>query len=168
MRVELMMMCLTLSSSSFGAASAPSEDLVLWYTRPAARWVEALPVGNGRLGGMVFGGVGRERIQLNEDSLWSGGPQDADNPASLENLGKVRQLLAEKKFTRAAQLAVKTMVCKGVGSNKGTGAYVDYGSYQTLGDLRFEFDGHAGAPADYKRSLDLDTAIAGVSYRLAG
>ncbi len=155
----------TVSASESGSSST---DLVLWYARPAARWIEALPVGNGRLGGMVFGGVGRERIQLNEDSLWSGGPQDADNPASRKNLDKVRRLLFEKRFARAAQLAVKTMVCKGVGSNKGTGAYVDYGSYQTLGDLRLEFDPLSGSSDDYKRTLDLDTAIAGVSFRLDG
>ena len=63
-----------------GSSQPPSEPLSLWYQQPAAEWIEALPIGNGRLGGMVFGSVPNERIQLNEDSLWSGGPQEADNP----------------------------------------------------------------------------------------
>ncbi|MEO8180260.1 MAG: glycoside hydrolase N-terminal domain-containing protein [Deltaproteobacteria bacterium] len=71
---------------------------VLWYRRPAARWVEALPVGNGRLGAMVFGGIGSERWQLNEDSLWTGGPQDADNPAALAALPQIRKLYFEGRY----------------------------------------------------------------------
>ncbi len=140
----------------------------LWCRQPAARWTEAMPIGNGRLGGMVFGGVVRERIQLNEDSLWSGGPQDADNPEALKHLEAVRKLLADKKFSRAAALANRTLVCKGPGSNRGTGAYHAYGSYQTLGDLRLAFDGHQDSPVDYRRQLDLDTAVAAVTYRIGG
>jgi alpha-L-fucosidase 2 len=68
---------------------------VLWYRTPATRWIEALPVGNGRLGAMVFGGVGNERWQLNEDSLWTGGPEDADNPAALPALPEIRRLSSE-------------------------------------------------------------------------
>ena len=79
-----------------GASSAQSEDVSLWYEQPATSWTEALPLGNGRLGCMVFGGVARERIQLNEDSLWSGGPQDADNREAFIHLQEVRDLLAEK------------------------------------------------------------------------
>src|SRR5215831_11909300 len=66
-----------------GEASAPEEPLSLWYRRPAGQWVEALAVGNGRLGAMVFGGVERERLQLNEDTLWAGGPYDPNNPEAL-------------------------------------------------------------------------------------
>jgi len=138
----------------------------LWYRQPAQRWTEALPLGNGRLGGMVFGGVPVERIQLNEDSLWSGGPQDADNPEALEHLEEVRRLLFEGKYAEAQALTIKTMVCKGEGSHRGNGAYHPFGSYQTLGDLRLALDGHDGAMADYCRALDLDTAIARVTYRI--
>ena len=158
------------SGTGAGVATAgqrsPTGDTVMWYRQPAARWTEALPVGNGRLGGMVFGGAARERIQLNEDTLWSGGPQDADNPEALEHLDAIRRLLADGKFARAQALAVKKLICKGPGSNRGTGAYHAYGSYQTLGDLRLAFDGHDAAPVDYRRQLDLDTAIVGVTYHV--
>lgn len=143
-----------------GEAAAP----VLWYRQPAARWTEALPLGNGRLGAMVFGGFPKERIALNENSLWSGGPQDADNPASLENLAEVRRLLFEGKFKEAEALTIKTMVCKAPGSNSGTSAYDAFGSYQTLGDLMIDF---GDAPIDegrYRRALDLDTAITMAEY----
>jgi alpha-L-fucosidase 2 len=142
----------------------PSGSTSLWYAQPAQQWTQALPVGNGRLGAMVFGGVGVERIQLNEDSLWSGGPQDADNPEALEHLDAVRALLAEGKFVEAQSLTIKTMVCKGAGSGTGGGAYHPYGSYQTLGDIMLEFDGHKKKPSDYRRLLDLDTAIATTEY----
>ena len=101
------------------AADPPAGKMTLWYDKPANSWTEALPVGNGRLGAMVFGGVQGERIQLNEDSLWSGGPQNADNPQALEHLAQVRQLLADGKFVEAEKLAIATMICKGAGSNRG-------------------------------------------------
>ena len=66
-----------------GSASAPAEPLSLWYRQPAAKWTEALPVGNGRIGAMVFGGINQERLQLNEDTLWGGGPYDPVNPQGL-------------------------------------------------------------------------------------
>lgn len=141
-------------------------DMTLWYRRPAKVWTEATPIGNGRLGAMVFGGVDRERIQLNEDTLWSGGPQDADNPEALKHLARVRQLLADGKFLDAQKLTIETMVCKGLGSHQGTSAYDPFGSYQTLGDLRLRFDDHAAAHADYRRQLDLDTAVVRVTYRI--
>lgn len=154
-------------------------DLKLWYRQPAAipaqrpavtwdnpqGWIEALPVGNGRLGGMVFGGVPRERIQLNEDSLWSGGPQDADNPSALEALAEIRRLLFAGKYKEAQDLTYQRLVCRGQGSGGGNGAKVPFGCYQTLGDLWLAFDGQEDF-TDYRRELDLDTAIARVSYRV--
>ncbi len=71
-------------------------NLILWYRQPAETWTEALPIGNGRLGGMIFGGVKHERIQLNEDSLWSGGHQDADNPEALKNLNEVLHMIVQE------------------------------------------------------------------------
>ena len=76
-----------------GGAAVSADDLTLWYRQPAQAWTEALPVGNGRLGAMVFGGVGRERLQLNEDTLWAGGPYDAVNPNALAALPEVRRLV---------------------------------------------------------------------------
>ncbi len=137
---------------------------VLWYRQPAKVWTEALPVGNGRLGAMVFGGVEKERLQLNEVSLWSGSPQDADNPEALAALHEVRKLIFEGKYTEANRIAVKNLVCKGAGSRRGSGVGSLYGSYQTLGDLTLTFD-NAGEVSDYRRELDLDTATATVTYR---
>jgi len=114
---------------------------------------------------MIFGGVDRERIQLNEDSLWSGGPQDADNPEALKYLDDVRQLLFAGKFVEAQKLAMRTMVCKGVGSHTAASAYDPYGSYQTLGDIRLTFADHERWDG-YLRQLDLDTAITAVTYRI--
>lgn len=137
----------------------------LWYRQPAQRWVEALPVGNGRLGAMVFGDPVHERLQLNEDSLWSGGPQDADNPAAREALPKIRALLWKGRYAEAEALANRTLICRGPGSGRAKGARLAYGSYQTLGDLSLTFMGHDNA-TDYRRELDLDSAIARVRYRL--
>jgi len=156
---------LALTLSAAGGASV-SNDMTLWYGRPATLWTEAMPIGNGRLGAMVFGGAHRERIQLNEGSLWSGGPQDADNPDALNHLARVRKLLFEGKYVEAQNLTIKTMVCKGLGSHSGGSAHDPYASYQTLGDLRLAFEGHSNPPTDYRRQLDLDRAVVGVSYNI--
>src|SRR5262245_2469175 len=129
-------------------------DLILWYRQPARLWVEALPVGNGRLGAMVFGGVATERLQLNEDTLWSGGPRDWDNPRAREALPEVRRLLAAGDYVAADGLCREMQ-----------GPYTQ--SYQPLGDLLLHFDS-AGEPVDYKRELDLRTAIATTRYRHDG
>ena len=93
-----------------GAASvAPMGKNMLWYQRPAEIWEEALPLGNGRLGAMVFGGVADERLQLNEDSLWDGYPSDATNPNALEALPEVRRLIFEDKNIEAKRLGAKKM-----------------------------------------------------------
>ncbi|MBP8912439.1 MAG: glycoside hydrolase family 95 protein, partial [Phycisphaerae bacterium] len=109
--------------------------LKLWYRQPAEEWTQALPVGNGRLGAMIFGRIENERLQLNEISLWSGSPQDADNPEALPALHEIRRLIFEGQYAQANRLASKTLICKGRGSGSGSGAKVPYGSYQTLGDL---------------------------------
>lgn len=133
--------------------------LELWYSQPATRWVEALPVGNGRLGAMVFGGVEQERIQLNEESLWSGGPIPRANPEALQHLGKVRQLLFEKKYEEAEKMAQEKIM----------GLHLDGGmhTYQTLGDLFIRMDGMEGT-GNYRRSLDLNRAVATTSFTKAG
>lgn len=140
----------------------------LWYRQPATLWTEALPVGNGRLGGMVFGGALDERIQLNEKTLWSGAPQDADNPEALESLPEVRRLIFAGDYAAAQALAEKKMICKGAGSGQGNGADVPFGCYQTLGDLFLQMDGLRGAPEAYRRSLALDEAISTTEFRLHG
>ncbi len=129
-----------------------SNDLSLWYRQPARQWVEALPIGNGRLGAMVFGGVEAERLQLNDDTLWSGGPRDCDNPRAREVLPEVRRLIAAGEYAAADRLCHEMQ-----------GPYSQ--SYQPLGDLLLQFD-TAGAMLDYSRDLDLHTAIAATRYQL--
>ena len=126
----------------------------LWYRQPAQEWVEALPIGNGRLGAMVFGGIQRERIQLNEDSVWSGKPVEQDKPGAAKYLPEARQLLFDGKYTEAEKLV----------SEKIMGLRLEGGThcYQTLGDLELIFEQHSEA-SDYRRELDLDSAIAQVS-----
>lgn len=144
---------------AFAVAGDSADDMLLWYRQPAKQWVEALPVGNGRLGAMVFGGIKDERLQLNEDSLWSGGPQDSDNPEALAALPEIRRLLFDGKYAEANALTNKKLKCKGPGGSGGR-----YGSYQTLGDLTLKFDG-PGQADEYRRQLDLDSAVVRVCYR---
>jgi alpha-L-fucosidase 2 len=137
----------------------------LWYDKPASHWLEALPVGNGRIGCMVFGGVEAERLQVNEVSLWSGSPQDSDNPEALAALPEIRQLLFDGKYNQAKEVSAKKLICKGVGTRGAGSANDPFGCFQTLGDLTLRFDAQGGA-SNYRRTLDLETAIATVSYRV--
>ena len=139
------------------AVPAPDDSRgpVLFYRQPAKEWVEALPIGNGRLGGMVFGGVPAERIQLNEDTFWSGGPYDAINPEALPYLPKVRELIREGRYKEAQDLADEKLM----------GRPRHLQAYQPLGDLRLAFEGHE-QPTDYRRELDLDRAVVRVRYRI--
>ena len=105
-------------AGGIAVAADSAGDMVLWYRQPAKRWVEALPVGNGRLGCMVFGGIKDEHLQLNEDSLWSGGPQDSDNPDALAALPEIRRLLFEEKYAEANALTNKKLKCKGPGAER--------------------------------------------------
>src|SRR5687768_11370127 len=162
MGVAWMAQALVVDPIAFASDARP--ETTMWYTQPAAKWEEALPVGNGRLGAMVFGGAGEERLQLNEDSLWSGGPQDADNPAALGALPEVRRLLFDGRYVEGEALAEKLMVCKGPGPGRSKAARLAFGWYQTLGDLRVQLD-HGEQVKEYRRSLDLRTAVAQVRYR---
>ncbi len=139
-------------AGGLGAAALRGDEnpLRLWYQQPAEKWVQALPVGNGRLGAMLFGGVAGERLQLNESTLWSGGPKDWNNPAAREVLPQVRAAVLAGRYAEAEAL------CK-----KMQGPYTQ--AYQPLGDLRLEFPG-SGNFSGYERSLDLDRAVATVRY----
>src|SRR5580658_1943067 len=137
---------------------APPEDLTLWYDRPAAQWVDALPIGNGRLGAMVFGGGDdgspeKEVMQLNEDTLWSGKPQDGNNPEARKYLGDIRRaVLEEQDYHKADQLCQKMQ-----------GLFAE--AYQPLGNLRLNFI-DAQTPTNYRRELNLDTACVSTSYTI--
>jgi len=126
-----------------------------------------LPLGNGRLGAMVFGGIENERIQLNEISLWSGGPMDADNPDAYDALSEIRSLLEKGRYREAQEEANRRLVCKGPGTSYGNAANAPYGCYQMLGDLRIE-QTYPGEVSDYRRWLDLRSAVASVCYKKGG
>src|SRR5690242_4070161 len=103
-----------LCSAVVSGAVTPEEPLSLWYRQPAKQWVEALPVGNGRLGAMVFGGVAEERLQLNEDTLWAGGPYDPVNPDAAAALPRARQLIFDGKYKEAAVLISSNILARPV------------------------------------------------------
>lgn len=128
------------------------DNNVLWYAQPANHWCEALPLGNGRLGAMVFGGASVEHLQFNEESLWSGYPRDHTNPDALRHLPAVREAIFAGKYDLADKLVKQLQ-----------GPYTQ--SYLPCGDLYLEFDQDT-APRDYRRSLDLSTATHHVEYRL--
>jgi alpha-L-fucosidase 2 len=129
-------------------------DLKLWYSNPADKWYEALPVGNGRLGAMVFGKTDKERIQFNEDTLWTGIPRDYSNPQAYEYLGQIRKLLFEGKQAEAEKLAMDKFMSVPLRQER----------YQPFGDVWIEFDGHENV-TEYRRELDLDAAVATVQYQ---
>ena len=159
-----------------GEAAPPASALSLWYRAPAsdhpllpldaprqarqagtAEWVRALPVGNGRLGAMVFGGVVHERLQLNEDTLWAGRPYDPVNPEAKDALPEVRRLIADRKYSDAAKLVAAKVMSKPLAQMP----------YETVGDLALTFP-QVESVENYTRDLDLTTATAHVSYTSAG
>jgi alpha-L-fucosidase 2 len=140
-----------------GAATANASPLRLWYRQPAKDWVEALPVGSGKLGAMVFGGVAAERLQLNEDTLWAGGPYDPANPEALTALPEIRRLIDAGDYAKAADLANARFM----------GAPKRQMAYQTIGDLKLDFPG-LGEASGYVRDLDLDGAIATTTFTAGG
>ncbi|WP_165824023.1 glycoside hydrolase family 95 protein [Pseudochryseolinea flava] len=133
--------------------SQTAADTKIWFNHPALNWNEALPVGNGRIGAMIFGGIERERLQLNEQSIWSGNRNDFVNPAAAKSLAKIRALLFSGHYKEAERLAQQTMM----GDKK------IHSSYQMLGDLVLEFPKQNDVHS-YRRDLDLGTAVASVSY----
>jgi alpha-L-fucosidase 2 len=138
-------------------AGARGPGPTLWYKRPAAKWVEALPVGNGRSGAMVFGRVKQERLQLNEDTLWAGAPYDPDNPDAFAALPTVRQLIDQGAYKQAQDLISKSMMARPLSEMP----------YGTAGDVFLDFQGMDQARG-YRRSLDLASAIALTSVSAKG
>jgi len=155
-----LMWWLSLLAVVLGVAARGASDpgpLTLWYEQPARKWEEALPLGNGRLGAMVFGGVPQERIQLNEISIWAGPPFPVPKTNGAVVLAKARQLFFEGKFSEGEQLVQRELLPPPIEPR----------SYQPLGDLKLTFD-HSGKPVNYRRSLDLDTAVSTTSYEVDG
>jgi alpha-L-fucosidase 2 len=160
---KILFLCLSmvvLMAATFVTAKAPSQNFKstqnasrLWYSRPAEKWTEAMPIGNGRLGAMVFGGIENERLQFNEDTLWTGKPHDYSHPGAADYLPVVRKLLFEGKQREAEALAMKQMMSVPLRQH----------AYQPFGDLHLHLP-NAHKSSDYRRELDLDSAVAGVTY----
>jgi alpha-L-fucosidase 2 len=134
--------------------AAPQGDMVLWYRQPATRWNEAMPLGNGLMGAMVFGGVGQERIALNESTFWSGRPHDYNDPDAIKYFPLIRDLVFAGKFHEAEQMANAHF----------WGVPASQQCFEPLGDLLLSFGG-AEEPIDYRRELDMETGIAKFTYR---
>lgn len=142
------------------ARSAPAKAAAprLWYRQPAKEWVEALPVGSGKLGAMVFGGVAAERLQLNEDTLWAGGPYEPINPEAKGALPEIRRLIDAGEYAKATDLAEAKFMALPKRQM----------SYQTIGDLKLDFPDLTQAVEGYVRDLDLDGAITTTRFTAGG
>ncbi len=130
------------------------QDIKLWYDKPAADWNAALPLGNGRIGAMVFGRPAVERIQLNEETVWAGSPNNNSNPLALNALPVIRQLIFEGRNLEAQNMATEKIMSQ---TNSGM-------PYQSMGDLYISFPGHNNYK-EYYRDLDISKAIATVKYK---
>ena len=150
------------------AVKAQSPGITLSFKKPAAIFQEALPLGNGRLGALIGGNPNTDKIVLNEISMWSGGPQDADNEQAHQHLQQIQDHLLKGQNKEAQQLLQKQFVAKGAGSGYGKGKDVPFGCYQTLGDLWIRWKDTASAFTNYKRTLDLGKAVATTSWTRNG
>ena len=154
---QVVLVLLILLSAMYAASAQAGGPHKLWYDHPAQNWNEALPIGNGRLGAMVFGNVAAERLQLNEETIWAGRPNNNANPDALEYLPKVRQLVWEGRYKEAQDMATQH-----VQSNTNHGM-----PYQPFGDLYIHFPGQ-GDYTGYRRELSLDSAVAATRYTADG
>jgi len=144
-----------LLSSSMSCSTVSADDLVLWYRQPASEWTEALAIGNGRLGAMVFGGISQEHLQFNEDTLWNGEPHEYQHEGAVEFLPEIRQLIAEGKQDEAENLAMREFMSVPLRQK----------AYQPFGDIYISLQNHRST-SDYRRELDLDTAVTSVTYKV--
>lgn len=153
---QSLVLFLLLSFLISNSASARQKPFKLWYDKPASRWEETLPLGNGRLGMMPDGGVNKEQVVLNDITLWSGAPQDANNYEAYKNLPEIRRLILEGKNDEAQNLVNQNFVCTGKGSG---GA--NWGCFQLLGnlDIKYQYEGKHKTPTTYKRELQLNNAL---------
>jgi len=149
----LALIILGCSTAPGGAAESTSRDMVTWYRQPAQQWHQAMPLGNGMIGAMVFGGVPQERIALNESSFWSGRPHDYDNTNAFQYFPQIRDLVFADKFQEAEKMA----------NDHFWGIPKAQEAYQPIGDLLLSFG--STNFTDYRRELDMKTGVAKVSYR---
>lgn len=170
MKIGELLFCLFLLVNLLSCQQSPAPSgLRIWYSTPAQKWEETLPLGNGRLGAMPDGGVFKEKITLNDITLWSGAMEDTRNREALTYLPKIRQLLAEGKNEEAQEMMYKHFTCGGVGSAGGNGANAPYGSFQVLGNLHIDYfyrDTDSLEYTDYERGLSLSDAVAWTNFKL--
>ena len=157
---QTVLVVLILLTALFSQTAKADSPHLLWYNKPAMTWTQALPVGNGVLGGMVFGTPTVERIQLNEETIWAGQPNNVCNPDAREYLPKVRQLIFDGRYKEAQELANEKVMPVGAGQNMGM-------PYQPFGDVSIAMPGHA-AYSSYERFLDIDNARSVVRYSVDG
>ena len=153
---KLLIACLLLGAS-FLPVSAQTNEMKLWYDKPAERWVEALPLGNGRLGAMVYGDPESETIQLNEETIWGGGPHNNTNPKAKEALPQIRILIFEGRNKEAQALCGETISSQGANGMP----------YQTIGSLHLDFKG-VNQYTDYYRDLNIENATATTKFEVDG
>jgi len=145
------------SALHYGCVETENKDLMLWYEKPASKWEEALPIGNGRIGAMIYGGISEEHIQFNEETLWTGRPHDYSNEGASVYLGRIRELIWQGKQDEAEKLALEKFMSVPLRQQK----------YQPFGDLWLTFPGHENATG-YRRQLDLEEAVCKTSYEAGG
>ena len=157
-RREFLFGAMAAAALNRGLAAPQARETPIWFQRPAERWMQALPVGNGRLGAMVFGGANRERLHLTESTLWSGAPTEhAVNPAARDSLAAIRSLFFAGRYTEAEELCRKNLL--GNGAQFGTSLPMAYLDIETM---------LAGETSAYRRSLDIEDAIARVEFAAGG
>jgi alpha-L-fucosidase 2 len=153
----LLLLILSFACSNFSLAKKSPDNLQLWYTKPAQKWTEALPIGNGRLGAMIFGGIENDRIQFNEETLWNGAPNDYAHKGAAKYLDTIRQLIFDGKQKEAQELAMAEFMSVPLYQK----------TYQAFGDLNLHFLNQTSI-SNYRRELDLKEAVQKVSYNSNG
>ncbi|MEF8811716.1 MAG: glycoside hydrolase family 95 protein, partial [Bacteroidales bacterium] len=156
-RPIFLLFALLISINVWSLPESEDPPFMLWYNQPAAEWTEALPLGNGRLGAMVYGTIQQERIQLNEESLWAGQPVDAHPPEFREHLPEIQEALLNDNPARAKKLM----------QQYGTQRPTSFRSYQPLGDILLSFEG-LNDTNNYRRELNLNTGISNVAFDSEG
>ncbi|MDR2680786.1 MAG: glycoside hydrolase family 95 protein, partial [Tannerella sp.] len=167
MKRNVFLLIITVICSCSSQVKDITNDISLRFDTPAKVFSKSLPLGNGRLGAMVFGNPDVETIVLNEISLWSGGYQDADREEANQYLKEIQDLLLAKKNKEAQELLQQTFVCKGPGSCRGSGAYGEFGCYQIFSELNIDWDDKSEFK-NYESVLDIEDAVAYVSWNRNG
>lgn len=153
--IKVLLLLLFFSQLVSSGTGQTNNDLRLWYEKPAVIWEEALPIGNGRLGAMIFGGIEKDHIQFNEETLWTGEPHDYSHEGAFGYLGSIRELIWQGKQKDAENLAMDKFMSIPLGQKK----------YQPFGDIRIDFPGHHEVTG-YSRELDISKALCRTSYKV--